>query len=217
MSSTCNKCGAQIDADSFFCDQCGAELMICPDCRIFCGKFCRQCGSPSVKASEFATASQPQSSTQPGPSSQTPPQYNPGTGSQNTQQPFQPAQQPVQSFNPSQSPQPAQTSGPSGHSTFIPNHPQRLVCHSMGISIPLQDHAIIGRVNGNFAHMLGNLQYLSGTHARLDRRDGKWYIIDLQSTNGTKVNGADCTPHVPVLLEKGAVVRFATVYDFNVE
>lgn len=51
---TCPSCGADIDADSRFCDMCGNELMICPSCRSACkSKFCSKCGKPSVKATEL--------------------------------------------------------------------------------------------------------------------------------------------------------------------
>jgi hypothetical protein len=31
---------------------------------------------------------------------------------------------------------------------------------------------------------------VSRCHARLERRDGRWYVLDLESTNRTRVNGA---------------------------
>ncbi|MDO4319631.1 MAG: FHA domain-containing protein [Bacteroidales bacterium] len=56
----CPSCGADIDGDSRFCDQCGIELMVCPSCRSVCkSKFCSKCGKPSVKASELTDVSVP--------------------------------------------------------------------------------------------------------------------------------------------------------------
>lgn len=52
---TCPKCKQLIDDDSWYCDQCGAELMVCPQCRtIKRGMRCNQCGSPLIKAKDFA-------------------------------------------------------------------------------------------------------------------------------------------------------------------
>lgn len=61
--SKCYKCGADIDSDSLFCDQCGAEQFICPKCHIIGkgpNKRCGMCGSPLVPA----TGQQGNNSTQ---------------------------------------------------------------------------------------------------------------------------------------------------------
>lgn len=53
--SKCYKCGADIDSDSLFCDQCGAEQYVCPKCHIIgkgSNKRCGMCGSPLVPATE---------------------------------------------------------------------------------------------------------------------------------------------------------------------
>lgn len=53
----CPKCKANIESDSWFCDQCGSELFICPECKIFGkGKRCTQCGTELVKASSMASS-----------------------------------------------------------------------------------------------------------------------------------------------------------------
>lgn len=59
----CYKCGADIDSDSLFCDQCGAEQYVCPKCHIIGkgpNKRCGMCGSPLVPA----TGQQGNNSTQ---------------------------------------------------------------------------------------------------------------------------------------------------------
>ena len=61
--SKCYKCGADIDSDSLFCDQCGAEQFVCPKCHIIGkgpNKRCGMCGSPLVPA----TGQQGNNSTQ---------------------------------------------------------------------------------------------------------------------------------------------------------
>lgn len=47
--------------------------------------------------------------------------------------------------------------------------------------------------------------YASGRHARLFPRDGRWFVEDLGSTNGTELAGSPVTGAVP--LEPGAPLR----------
>ena len=58
--TTCPKCQAEIESDSHFCDQCGAELFVCPKCGILGkGKRCTRCGEPLVSVRTLASASSP--------------------------------------------------------------------------------------------------------------------------------------------------------------
>ncbi len=50
---------------------------------------------------------------------------------------------------------------------------------------------------------------VSTTHAKLQRREGIWMLVDLESTNGTLVDGDRVTGEVP--LAPGAMVRFGDV------
>ena len=43
----------------------------------------------------------------------------------------------------------------------------------------------------------------------------QWSITDLNSTNGTKVNGMRCSPTINI--SKGDIVTIANTYDFIVE
>lgn len=59
----CFICKSEIEDDSLFCDQCGAKIFICPDCRIPGkgeGKRCGKCGHPLVEASELSSPVEPQ-------------------------------------------------------------------------------------------------------------------------------------------------------------
>lgn len=65
----CYHCKQQIDDDSLYCDQCGEQIFICPDCGIpgkGAGKRCGQCGKPLVAAGSKA-ASAPQAGSTPPP------------------------------------------------------------------------------------------------------------------------------------------------------
>ena len=201
----CPHCGADIESDSWYCDQCANELMKCPQCGRFCkGKFCARCGVPTVKASAAASQQQPQQQPQQ-PQQQQQPQQP--TYQQPTYQ--QPAARPT--TNPQQ-PMP-------GTGTSIPGMggpaPQALVCRAMNVRLPLMSGAVIGRVNGQYAAQMGAFQYVSGTHARIDFDGAGWTITDLGSRNGTAVNGLRCTPSQPFRM--GDTIRFSNFYDFTVE
>ena len=52
---------------------------------------------------------------------------------------------------------------------------------------------------------------VSRQHARLTHNSGQWMIIDLNSTNYTRVNGARLDPNKPTLLADGAQIQFGRV------
>ncbi|HEX5727340.1 MAG TPA: FHA domain-containing protein, partial [Longimicrobiaceae bacterium] len=52
---------------------------------------------------------------------------------------------------------------------------------------------------------------VSAAHARLEWDLGAWRITDLESTNGTSVEGVRLAPHVPTPLQYGATVRLGGV------
>jgi predicted component of type VI protein secretion system len=52
---------------------------------------------------------------------------------------------------------------------------------------------------------------VSTTHAQLEYVRGAWRIVDLESTNGTFVEGIRLAPHVPTPLHYGSTVRFGGV------
>ncbi|NPA97501.1 MAG: FHA domain-containing protein [Crenarchaeota archaeon] len=45
--------------------------------------------------------------------------------------------------------------------------------------------------------------YVSRKHMRIFYRDGKWYVVDMGSKNGTFINGEDLRGKEPVELRKG--------------
>ncbi|MCK9159167.1 MAG: FHA domain-containing protein [Bacteroidaceae bacterium] len=50
----CPFCKISIDDNSYFCDQCGKELRICPQCLTFGrGKICTKCGTKLMLAKDF--------------------------------------------------------------------------------------------------------------------------------------------------------------------
>jgi len=73
--------------------------------------------------------------------------------------------------------------------------------------LPLaQESLTIGRQPDN--HLQLSVQPVSGYHCRLHRKDDAWWLEDLESKNGTRVNGNDVR-HTP--LSDGDVIGIGTV------
>ena len=202
----CSSCKAEIEKDSFYCDQCGELLYFCPKCLIpgkGKGKRCGQCGTVLVEATSLAS----------------------GSGQAPVAAPSAPVASPVHAAAPVHAaPSPAPSAPVAPSATEMPveqmrpapiQEPRLLVCRTENVTIVLKDNAVIGRVNGDYLSVTSRLIYLSGTHAKIYRSNNEWYIRDLGSRNGTKVNGVSCTPELK--FRKGDVVRIANFYDFSVE
>lgn len=195
--SKCYKCGADIDSDSLFCDQCGAEQYVCPKCHIIGkgpNKRCGMCGSPLVPA----TGQQGNNSTQ----------------QQGAAQPFAGAAQQQGAAQPFAGAAQQQGATQQQEATRMASY---LVCQAEKVSIPLMNGAVIGRTAGDYANLLGKCIYISGMHARLTQNGSVWHITDLGSRNGTKVNGVACQPNVPMAFKTGDTIRLGAFYDFRAE
>ena len=79
-----------------------------------------------------------------------------------------------------------------------------------GQTFLVEGDVTIGR--GSECAVLIDDVHASKLHARLFACDGKWMIEDLNSTNGTKLNGVDLV--APVLIECGSQV---SIGDFLLE
>ncbi|WP_291529068.1 FHA domain-containing protein [Bacteroides sp. UBA939] len=254
----CPKCRVEIESDSYYCDQCGVELYMCPQCRVFGkGKRCTLCGQPLVSAKDSGSGVEqpgaPSSSVGMGNSgNNTAGKTFPGTAagtasmpggqavsgtpanpvasvSGTSANPVPSAVSPTPSPAASVPPQPVESPvQPPAPSTFEPEKtmrpgvvaapgPTRLVCSAARIRLELGDGAVIGRRQGDYVSAFASQGYVSGSHARLQKNpSGKWEVVDLDSTNGTFVNGKRLSPNVPVEFNIGDVVRIATL-DFKVE
>lgn len=232
---TCPKCKQLIEDDSWFCDQCGTELMVCPSCRtIKRGMTCNQCGTKLVTAKAFAQnggsvkdpTTPPVGNTQnvgPSPTPNVNPnpnpqphtgfvgQHTPNTGQpiQNTGQQVVTPGQPIADMNSDRTMRPGATPPPP------PRQPQakpgHLVCQNPSIRLGIGDGAIIGR-RGSYAQAFAGQGYVSGNHARLQYNAcGQFEVVDLGSTNGTFVNGQQLAPNMPKVVNVGDIVKFANL------
>lgn len=78
-----------------------------------------------------------------------------------------------------------------------------------------QDLTSIGRTNGNDLIISGKT--VSRRHARLWFENGRWYLADMQSANGTFVNNVRLQPNQPVLLNDGDIINFGDeIVLFNI-
>jgi adenylate cyclase len=68
---------------------------------------------------------------------------------------------------------------------------EQLQIHYVDLGVPrvadLKSELSVGRTEGN--DLVLNHPSVSRKHARFESRDGDWWIVDLKSTNGVKVNG----------------------------
>lgn len=238
---TCPKCKQLIEDDSWFCDQCGTELMVCPSCRtIKRGMTCNQCGTKLVTAKAFAQnggsvkdpTTPPVGNTQNVGPSPTPnvnsnpvpqpptgfvgqPMPNTGQPMPNTGQQVVTPGQPIADMNTDRTMRPGATPPPPP-----PRQPQakpgHLVCQNPSIRLGIGDGAIIGR-RGSYAQAFAGQGYVSGNHARLQyNASGQFEVVDLGSTNGTFVNGQQLAPNIPRVVNVGDIVKFANL-EFAVQ
>lgn len=87
------------------------------------------------------------------------------------------------------------------------------------LSLSTETELLVGRLDA--AHGIfpeldmtadeGLEQGVSRRHARIYRRDGTCYVEDLDSTNGTFLNGERVTPYLPYAFHDGDVVTFGTL------
>jgi hypothetical protein len=77
--------------------------------------------------------------------------------------------------------------------------------HTAGEVLPLQPITLLGRGAGNTIVL--NDPLVSATHALLSYRQGRWWLEDRGSTNGTVLNG--------VLVEQPTVVSFGDLIELG--
>jgi len=181
----CPHCKQTIDDDSFFCDQCGEEILVCSTCgRPGKGKRCIFDGEALVK---------------PGTATPTPtPTPTPTTtmAAPKTASPMVPPPVPVPAA-------PASTIiETTGAGLRIRNAAQ-------GIDLTPTEGDVLGRKTGAFVPTFGRFPQVSGTHLRFEKVGAAWCVTDLGSLNGTSVNGRKLAPHAPTPLSHGGELKIA--------
>ena len=73
---------------------------------------------------------------------------------------------------------------------------------------PLQAKTtLLGRDPGCTLSFPARLRYISGQHVEIQETENGFFIQDLQSTNGTRVNNQLLEPNVPARLAHGSIIR----------
>ena len=79
-----------------------------------------------------------------------------------------------------------------------------------------KDEFIIGRLKEAVDYDIAN-KTVGKIHAKFIRRDGKFYLIDLESKNGTYIDGARLSSNSTYEVENGATIIFSNVkYTFKI-
>jgi hypothetical protein len=87
-----------------------------------------------------------------------------------------------------------------------------LVNDSLNIRITAMNGAIIGRRKGPYVEFFGQHSYVSGIHAQLKYKSGAgWFVIDKNSSNGTRVNQNVIQPEVETPLKNGDELTIANI------
>ncbi|CAN6344257.1 unnamed protein product [Urochloa humidicola] len=73
------------------------------------------------------------------------------------------------------------------------------------------DTVTVGRV-ADKADIVLPVATVSGTHARLEKKDGRLLVTDLDSTNGTYVNERRLNPGFPVPVDPGSFLIFGDIH-----
>jgi hypothetical protein len=74
----------------------------------------------------------------------------------------------------------------------------------------IEETHVVGKMKGEADIVLDDAS-ISRMHARITKREGKYYLEDLNSTNGTYKNGIRLQPYEEKELEEGDDVRFGRV------
>lgn len=177
----CPFCQADIEEDSYYCDQCGKELKICLDCGAFVrGKFCSKCRSMKIALARDADKE-----------------------TTNVQHDSQPSEQ-----EPQVKKAPSEVVAPEVQP--INGIPQVVRLQGEGNSYCLNlDKSVgrytIGRKEGEFVDVFRNEILVSRRHALVGygAEIDSWAIMDVGSSNGTFVNGEQLKMNQPRKLNDG--------------
>jgi hypothetical protein len=83
--------------------------------------------------------------------------------------------------------------------------------HHDGWKLDIKAGDTLGRTQGEHSARLGGIPVISGIHARVTRENGAWFVTDLKSSNGTRVNGEKLAPNTPARIKNGDAVSLANI------
>ena len=187
---TCPNCREEIDEDSKFCDQCGKEIMYCPECKEpKRGTECPRCGEDLVSARVFLTNKDEKPATV------------------NTL--------PCFVRNSEQKEQQSAISQISGGSdipqgTIVVKKPiVSLSIIGNSWCLPIKEGRF-GR-NGGIYSEFSTVRYISGNHGEFRIHNDHWEVKDVGSTNGSFLNGQKMVTGQWYVIKKGDSLKIATI------
>ncbi|KAF2909274.1 hypothetical protein DAI22_11g014700 [Oryza sativa Japonica Group] len=80
-----------------------------------------------------------------------------------------------------------------------------------GFQIASEAAVTVGRVPEQ-ADIVLSVATVSGTHARLEKKEGSLLVTDLESTNGTYINERRLTPGFPTPIDPGSLLIFGDIH-----
>uniref|UniRef100_A0A0E0MBX7 FHA domain-containing protein n=1 Tax=Oryza punctata TaxID=4537 RepID=A0A0E0MBX7_ORYPU len=80
-----------------------------------------------------------------------------------------------------------------------------------GFQIASEAAVTVGRVPEQ-ADIVLSVATVSGTHARLEKKEGSLLVTDLDSTNGTYINERRLTPGFPTPIDPGSLLIFGDIH-----
>ena len=177
----CPKCKAEIDSDSYYCDQCGQEIRYCQSCRTpGKGNRCTACGGRMIPAAEYMKSSMPY------------------TAASLASQPVSRDAVPASDV--------ATMKVPATVRLILSNGLMGITIEGVDGAVIGRRQGIYCAQFSRFPYVSGTHAQL-----KFDVVKNRWTITDMNSSNGTKYNGTALVPGMPCVLENGATVQLANV------
>lgn len=203
MSVQCPGCKADIDDDSFYCDQCGTELLKCGLCGYLGkGKMCPHDRTPLLPAKALAATAGSTSSLGKSPAA-------PGAAAAAPAAPVTAPAVVLAATGSGLAPTPAVSTAPAAASV-----PRALVLRAAAHGVELRPAPgdVLGRRFGPHAGVLARFSQISSNHLELQRdASGQWTGSDMNSFNHSFYNGRQLAPGQAQVLEAGATLSLGDV------
>ncbi len=219
----CIYCKADIEHDSFYCDQCGEELYICEKCgKPGKGKRCTEDGGKLIAAKDKNVANSATTSSLTASFMGSDLSKTANTNLNNSSNANAVYSQ--SSLNADVTKNITQPTVDAGYSQTVPNLNTQnasgipncvIINKSINATLKITNGDIIGRKAGNFVNVFANYNQISSRHAQFnyDNTIG-WTVTDLGSSNGTKYQGQPLAPNVPVPIKDKTYIIFANIEFF---
>lgn len=177
----CPKCKAEIDSDSYYCDQCGQEIRYCQSChRPGKGNRCTACGGRMLSAVEYFH--QPSFA----------PMVTPIASGVGGAEPI------VESST--------TLKAPTSTRLLLANGLLGISLEGVDGAVLGRRQGIYQSQLARFPYVSG-----AHAQLKFEALQNHWTVTDMNSSNGTRYNGEPLSPGVPCRLEQGATLQLANV------